>query len=79
MLELNEIINQNSKEHNSAPHGIFSKTGHIFGHKASRNRYKKTTSSILSFHLTTDCDALNLDIDNRKFPNSWETEQDSTE
>ena len=76
MLELADVINQeylldiyrafcqNTKEYIfSAPHGTFSKTGHILKHKASFNRYKKTeiTPCILSEHH-----GLNLDISNNR-------------
>jgi endonuclease/exonuclease/phosphatase family metal-dependent hydrolase len=76
MLELTDVINQmnptdiyktfhpNTKEYTffSAPHGIVSKTDHIFRHKASLSRYKKVeiTPCTLSDHH-----GLKLDINNR--------------
>ena len=66
ILELTDIMNQidltdiyrtfhpNTKEHSlfSAPHGTFSKTDHILGHKANLNRHNKIeiTPCILSDH-----------------------------
>jgi hypothetical protein len=47
----------------SAAHGTFSKTDHIFGHKASLSKYKKIEiiPCILSDH-----NALKLEINNNK-------------
>jgi hypothetical protein len=56
----------------SAAHGTFSKTDHIFGHKASLRKYKKIeiTPCILSDH-----NALKLELNNknnsRKHANDW--------
>jgi exonuclease III len=45
----------------SAPHGTFSKTGHIFSHKASLNRYKK---SEITLCISSDHHGLKLDFNN---------------
>jgi hypothetical protein len=56
----------------SASPSTFSKEGHIWGHKASLNKYKKTeiSSSILSYH-----NGIKLEINNkrnsRKYSNIW--------
>jgi hypothetical protein len=55
----------------SAVHGTFSKIDHIFGHKASLNKYKKTemTHCILSEYNT-----IKLELNNkssRKYANNW--------
>jgi exonuclease III len=47
----------------SAPHGTFSKTGHIIGHKKSINRYKKI--EIIPFILS-DHHGLRLVFNNNK-------------
>jgi hypothetical protein len=55
----------------SAAHGIFSKTDHILGHKASLSKYKKT--EIIPCILS-DYNALKLKINNknnsRKYKNT---------
>jgi hypothetical protein len=57
----------------SAAHGTFSKIDHIFRHKASLSKYKKTEiiPCILSDH-----DALKLEVNNKnsskKHANNWE-------
>ena len=56
----------------SAPHGIFSKTDHIIGHKTDLNRYKKTEiiSCTLSDHPGLRL-ALNSNKNNRKHTYIW--------
>ena len=54
LTDNSRIFHPISKEYTffSAPHGSFSKTDHIIGHKTGLNRYKKTEiiSCILSDH-----------------------------
>jgi endonuclease/exonuclease/phosphatase family metal-dependent hydrolase len=56
----------------SAAHGTFSKTDHIFGHKASLSKYKKTEiiPCILSDH-----NALKLELNNKNNSRKLEAEQ----
>jgi hypothetical protein len=56
----------------SATHGTFSKTGHILGHKASLNKFKKIE---ITPNIITDHNGIKLDLDNRrnprKYSNTW--------
>jgi hypothetical protein len=56
----------------SAVYGNFSKTDHIFGHKARLNKYKKIeiTSWILSDHNGIKLE-LNNKRNSRKYSNTW--------
>jgi hypothetical protein len=56
----------------SAPHGIFSKTDHIIGHKSGLNRYKKfeIIPCTLSNHHRLRL-VLNTNKNNRKCTHTW--------
>jgi hypothetical protein len=43
LTDIDRIFHPKEKAHTffSAPHGIFSKTDHIIGHKTGLNRFKK--------------------------------------
>jgi hypothetical protein len=62
-----------SKEHTfSAPHGTFSKTDHIIGHKSDLNIYKKIEiiPCLLSDHYELRL-VFNRNKDNRKLTYTW--------
>jgi hypothetical protein len=56
----------------SAAHGIFSKIDHIFGHKASLNKYKQIAINpcILFEHNVIKVE-LNNKSSSRKYANNW--------
>lgn len=73
------MFHPNAKGHTyfSEPHGMFSKTDHILGHKVILNRYKKIE---ITHCILLDHHRLKLDIHNRnKVYNHIKTEQFSTE
>ena len=59
------IFHPKTKEYTffSAPHGTFSKTDHIIGHKTDLNRYKKTE---IIPHILSDHHGLRLVFNNNK-------------
>ena len=73
LTDIYRIFHPNTKEYNfSAPHGIFSKTDHIFSNKANLNKYKKVEITLC---ILSDHHGLKLEFNNntnfREPTNTW--------
>jgi hypothetical protein len=57
----------------SAAHGIFSKIGHVLGHKASLNKFKKIKITLC---ILSDHSRIKLDLNDKRNPENIQTRGD---